>query len=85
MRVFAGTITALVVLALGTGTYQLATRGFTFFVFRSAGTGATDNSAIFPGIIPTPKPSPAHHHPTKGPGQHGARRTHHHVKRTAGR
>jgi hypothetical protein len=85
MRVFAGTITALVVLALGTGAYQLATRGFTFFVFRSAGTGATDNNAIFPGIIPTPKPSPAHHHPTTGPGQHGARRTHHHVKRTAGR
>jgi hypothetical protein len=85
MRAFAGTITALVVLALGTGAYQLATRGFTFFVFRSAGTGATDNNAIFPGIIPTPKPSPAHHHPTTGPSQHGARRTRHHAKGTAGR
>jgi vacuolar-type H+-ATPase subunit H len=85
MRAFAGTITALVVLALGTGAYQLATHGFTFFVFRSAGTGATDNNAIFPGIIPAPKPSPAHHHPTTGPGQHGARRTHRHVKGTAGR
>jgi hypothetical protein len=85
MRAFAGTITALVVLALGTGAYQLATRGFTFFVFRSAGTGATDNNAIFPGIIPAPKPSPAHHHPTTGPGQHGAPRTRHHAKGTAGR
>jgi len=85
MRAFAGTITALVVLALGTGAYQLATRGFTFFVFRSAGTGATDNNAIFPGIIPAPKPSPAHQHPTTGPGHHRARRTHHHVNSTAGR
>jgi hypothetical protein len=85
MRAFAGTITALVVLALGTGAYQLATHGFTFFVFRSAGTGATDNNAIFPGIIPTPNPSPAHHHPTTGRGRHGARRTHRHVKGTAGR
>lgn len=85
MRAFAGTITALVVLALGTGAYQLATRGFTLFAFRSAGTGATDNNAIFPGIIPAPKPSPAHHHPTTRPGQHGARRTHRHVKGTAGR
>lgn len=75
---FAGTITALVLLALGTGAYQLATRGFTFFVFRSAGTGATDNNAIFPGIIPAPKPSPAHHHPTTGPGQHRAPGAHHH-------
>jgi hypothetical protein len=70
MRVFAGTITALVVLALGTGAYQLATRGFTFFVFRSAGTGATDNNAIFPGIVPTPRPSPPHHHPTTGTAKH---------------
>ena len=85
MRAFAGTITALVVLALGTGAYQLATRGFTFFAFRSAGTGATDNNAIFPGIIPAPKPSPAHQHPTTGPGHHRARRTHHHVNSTAGR
>ena len=85
MRAFAGTITALVVLALGTGAYQLATRGFTFFVFRSAGTGATDNNAIFPGIIPAPNPSPAHHHPTTGPGRHGERKTHRHVKGTAGR
>jgi hypothetical protein len=85
MRAFAGTITALVVLALGTGAYQLATRGFTLFAFRSAGTGATDNNAIFPGIIPTPKPSPAHQHPTTGPRQHGARRGRHHVKSTAGR
>jgi hypothetical protein len=77
MRVYAGTIAALVVLALGTGAYQLATRGFTFFAFRSAGTGATDNNAIFPGIIPTPKPSPAHHHPTTGAGHHGARSAHH--------
>jgi hypothetical protein len=85
MRAFAGTITALVVLVLGTGAYQLATRGFTFFVFRSAGTGATDNNAIFPGVIPAPKPSPAHQRPTTGPGHHPARRTHHHVNRTAGR
>jgi hypothetical protein len=85
LRAFAGTITALVLLALGTGAYQLATRGFTFFVFRSAGTGATDNNAIFPGVIPTPKPSPAHHHSTTGPRQHGARRTRHHPKSTAGR
>ncbi len=85
MRAFAGTITALVVLALGTGAYQLATRGFTFFVFRSAGTGATDNNSVFPGIVPTPKPSPAHHHSTTGPDQHMARRTRHHVKGTAGR
>jgi hypothetical protein len=70
MRVFAGTITTLVVLALGIGAYQLATRGFTFFVFRSAGTGATDNNAIFPGIIPTPTPSPPRHHPTTGTGKH---------------
>ena len=70
MRAFAGTITVLVVLALGTGAYQLATRGFTFFIFRSAGTGATDNNAIFPGTIPTPKPSPPHHHPTTGTGKH---------------
>ena len=79
-RLFAGTIAALVVLALGTGAYQLATRGFTFFVFRSAGTGATDNNAVFPSIIPTPKPSPSPH-PTAGTGQHGARahhRRHHH-------
>ena len=78
LRVYAATIAVLVVLALGTGAYQLATRGYTFFVFRSAGTGATDNNAIFPGIIPTPKPSPAHHQPTTGPGQHGARKAHHH-------
>jgi hypothetical protein len=77
MRTFAGTITALVLLALATGAYQLATRGYTFFTFRSAGTGATDNNAIFPGIIPTPKPSPAHHHPTTRPGQPGPRRAHH--------
>jgi hypothetical protein len=85
MRAFAGTITALVVLALGTGAYQFATHGFTFFVFRSAGTGATDNNAIFPGIIPAPKPSPAHQQPTTGPGHHRVRRTHHHVNSTAGR
>jgi vacuolar-type H+-ATPase subunit H len=85
MRAFAGTITALVVLALGTGAYQLATRGFTFFAFRSAGTGATDNNAIFPGIIPAPQPSPAHQHRTTGPGHQRARRTHHHVNSTAGR
>jgi hypothetical protein len=76
MRVFAGTIAALVVLALGTGAYQLATRGYTTFVFRSAGTGATDNNAVFPGIIPTPKPSPPHHNPTRG-AAHGARGPHH--------
>jgi len=85
MLAFAGTITALVVLVLGTGAYQLATRGFTFFVFRSAGTGATDNNAVFPGIIPAPKPSPAHQHPKTGPGQHGARRARHHAKKAAGR
>ena len=85
MLAFAGTITALVVLVLGTGAYQLATRGFTFFVFRSAGTGATDNNAVFPGIIPTPKPSPAHQHPKTGRGQHGARRIRHHAKSAAGR
>ncbi len=77
MRVFAGTIAALVVVAVGTGAYQLATRGYTFFVFRSAGTGATDNNAVFPGIIPTPKPSPAHHQPTTEPGRHAARGAHH--------
>jgi hypothetical protein len=75
-RLFAGTIAALVVLALGTGAYQLATRGFTFFAFRSAGTGATDNNAVFPGIIPTPKPSPSPH-PTAATGKHGARGAHH--------
>jgi hypothetical protein len=85
MRVFTGTIAALVVIAIGTGAYQLATRGYTFFVFRSAGTGATDNNAIFPGIIPTPKPSPTHHQPPKGRHARGAHHhhpggTHHHVK-----
>src|SRR5260370_6157960 len=74
-RLFAGTIAALVVLALGTGAYQLATRGFTFFVFRSAGTGATNGNAVFPGL-PTPKPSPSPR-PTAGTGQHGARGAHH--------
>jgi hypothetical protein len=85
MRVFTGTIAVLVVIAIGTGAYQLATRGYTFFVFRSAGTGATDNNAIFPGIIPTPKPSPTHHQPPKGRHARGAHHhhpggTHHHVK-----
>jgi hypothetical protein len=75
-RLFAGTIAVLVVLALGTGAYQLATRGFTFFVFRSAGTGATNGNAVFPGILPTPKPSPSPR-PTVGTGQHGARGAHH--------
>jgi hypothetical protein len=76
MRAFAGTIAALVVVAVGTGAYELATRGYTFFVFRSAGTGATDNNAIFPGIIPTPKPSATHDH-TAGTGKHAARGAHH--------
>jgi hypothetical protein len=85
MRVFTGTIAALVVIAIGTGAYQLATHGYTFFVFRSAGTGATDNNAIFPGIIPAPKPSPTHHQPPKGRHARGAHHhhpggTHHHVK-----
>jgi len=85
LRVCACAIAALVVLALGTGAYQLATRGFTFFAFRSAGTGATDNNAIFPGIIPTPKPSPAHHRPTNAAGHHDSRKVHHrhhHSRRT---
>jgi len=77
MRFYSGTIATLVVLAVATGAYQLATRGYTFFVFRSAGTGATEGSAVFPGIIPTPKPSPAHHHPTTGAAHHGARGAHH--------
>jgi hypothetical protein len=83
MRVFAGSIAALVAVALGTGAYQLATRGYTFFVFRSAGTGSTDNNAVFPGIIPTPKPSPAHHHTATGRGRHGAGEAHHHHPRGA--
>ena len=37
MHAFAGTITALVVLALGTGAYQSATHGLTFFVFPVGG------------------------------------------------
>jgi hypothetical protein len=78
MRVFAGSMAALVVVALGTGAYQLATRGYTFFVFRSPGTGATDNNAVFPGIIPTPKPSPAHHQQATARGRHSAGGAHQH-------
>jgi chemotaxis protein histidine kinase CheA len=78
MRVFAGSIAALVTVALGTSAYQLATNGYTFFVFRSAGTGATNGNAVFPGNTPAPKPSAAHHQPTTGRDQHGARGTHHH-------
>jgi hypothetical protein len=79
MRVFAGSIAALVTVALGAGAYQLATRGYTFFVFRSAGTGSTDNKAVFPGIIPTPTPSPAH--TAAGRGRHRAGEAHHHHPR----
>jgi hypothetical protein len=84
MRVFAGSIAALVAVAVGTGAYQLATRGYTFFVFRSAGTGSTDNNAVFPGIIPTPTPSPAHHHEPAARGRHAAGEAQHHHRHTGG-
>jgi hypothetical protein len=85
MRVYVGAMAVLLALGLGTGAYQLATRGYTFFVFRSAGTGATDNNVIFPGIIPTPKPTPPHHHPTAGAARlraGGAHHRHHHPRGT---
>jgi hypothetical protein len=79
MRVFAGTIASLLVLAVATGAYQLTTHGFTFFVFRSAGTGATNGNAVFPDVIPTPKPPPSAS-PAAGQGQHGGRGAHHHPR-----
>jgi len=78
MRVFAGSIAALVVVALGTGAYQLATPGYTFFFFRSPGTGPPAKNPNFHGIIPTPKPSPAHQHGATGRGRHAREAQHHH-------
>jgi hypothetical protein len=75
-------ITAAVSLALVGGGTQLALRGYQFFVFRSAGTGATDNNGLQenqgPGQPDAPrahvaaKPAPAksaphHHAPTPKP------------------
>ena len=54
-------ITAAVSLALVGGGTQLALRGYQFFVFRSAGTGATDNNGL---------------QENQGPGQPDALRAH---------
>ncbi|HEV2370811.1 MAG TPA: hypothetical protein VGS19_01465 [Streptosporangiaceae bacterium] len=78
-RIMVGVFILTVTTALTAGAVGLAEHGFQFFVFRSAGTGATDNNAVFPGIIPpSPQPSPHHPSPSPTPGHRGAHHRHHH-------
>jgi hypothetical protein len=55
---------ALVLLTAAAGTTETALHGFAFFVFRSAGTGATNDNGL---------------QEDQGPGQPNARGIHHHV------
>jgi hypothetical protein len=58
-------IAAAVSLALVGGGTQLALRGYAFFVFRSAGTGATDNNGLQENQGPGQPDAPRAHLPAK--------------------
>lgn len=71
MRVLAGVVVAMLVLAVTAGATEVGLHGFRFFVFRAAGTGATPSGGLKedqgPGQRHAPKPGvhslPAHQHP----------------------
>ena len=58
-------IAAAVSLALVGGATQLALRGYPFFVFRSAGTGATDNNGLQENQGPGEPDAPRAHLPAR--------------------
>jgi hypothetical protein len=64
IRVAAAATAALFLVALATGTTELALHGFAFFVFRAAGTGETSGAGLQenqgPGQPDAPKPTPSH-------------------------
>jgi hypothetical protein len=67
-----------IVFGLLAATTELAVRGYGFFVFRSPGTGATQQGP--PGPPPSQPPAAHRHHQTTGRAQAGARGAHHHLR-----
>jgi hypothetical protein len=82
MRVCATAYVTALVLALAAGATEVALHGFPFFVFRSAGTGATPNSGLKEDQGPGQpdargahaRPRTAGRHPVPGRQHHPARR-----------
>jgi hypothetical protein len=74
MRLMVLAMTIPILFGLMAATGELALHGYGFFVFRSAGTGATQQGPSGPG----PSQPPAAHHPHRpGPGQAGPREARH--------
>ena len=65
MRLTSVAVAALFLFSVVAGTTEIALHGFSFFVFRSAGTGATASNGL---------------QEDQGPGQPNAPGTHHHLK-----
>jgi hypothetical protein len=66
VRVAAAATAALLLFALASATTEVALHGFSFFIFRSAGTGETRGSGLQedqgPGQPDAPRPAPRHIH-----------------------
>jgi hypothetical protein len=69
MRKMTAAFVALFVLCTLSGVIQVGLHGFRFFVFRSAGTGATDNNGLQENQGPGQPDSPGAHH-TVTPAAH---------------
>ena len=68
MRLAVLAMTIPILFGLIAATTELALHGYGYFVFRSAGTGATQQG---PSEPPPPQPSAAHHRRHAGPGHNG--------------
>ena len=77
MRLVAATMVAMVVAAVTAGSTEVALHGFRFFVFRSAGTGATPGNGLQEDQGPGQPDAPGAHHPgAHHPGAHHPRAQH---------
>jgi hypothetical protein len=83
MRLTVSAVVALCLFAATAGATEIALHGFPFFVFRSAGTGATAATGLQENQGPGQPDAPGAHH-SKAPAAHkshhskGHRKTHHH-------
>jgi hypothetical protein len=66
MRLTAAVMAAMLLFAVTAGSTELALHGYRFFVFRSAGTGATSGDGLKENQGPGQPDAPGAHHQVRG-------------------
>ncbi len=77
MRLSRLAVAAMVLFAVTAGSTEIALHGFSFFVFRAAGTGSTPDSGLKEDQGPGQPDAPGTHRHLTVP-QHKPRKHHHH-------